>query len=195
MRRRTATAPAAPIPQRSSLSPTPANSSDHEPPPSRPRFPPGNALVAQGLGARGHHRAHAPMQRLRPPVRALLAPCSRARAARLFSFVISNDPVECLRLVVFKTRFATPRDDHLFLLSRSRVLAFSRSRVLAGTSAAGSARGARPSTGSARATTTLARSGPSPALSSGSDVTGATAGRTCRASTPTTPRPWKKDAR
>ena len=84
--------------------------------------------MAQGLGARGHHRAHAPMQRLRPPVRALLAPCSRARAARLFSFVISNDPVECLRLVVFKTRFATPRDDHLFLLSRSRVLAFSRSR-------------------------------------------------------------------
>ena len=78
--------------------------------------------MAQGLGARGHHRGHAPVQRLRPPVRAPPAPRSRARAAKFFSFVISNDPFES-SVVVFENAL---RDDHPRPLSRSHVLAFSQ---------------------------------------------------------------------
>ena len=205
--------------QRSSLR-DPREPFSHEPPTSRPRFPVGNALVAQGLGARGHHRGNTSVQCMRPPVRAPPAPRPRARAARFlsFSFGFSN---EALRLV-----FGSPFLKHaLFLrvyretrlrrarrapaprwtatpfrpVARSRSVAPSRHtsfRSGTGTSAAGSARGARPSTASPRRKRNPGlRLAPRPPPSSGSGATGATAGRTCPASSPTTPRAWGGDAR
>ena len=91
--------------QRSSLR-DPREPFSHEPPTSRPRFPVGNALVAQGLGARGHHRGNTSVQCMRPPVRAPPAPRPRARAARFlsFSFGFSNEASSRLRFPVFETR-------------------------------------------------------------------------------------------
>ena len=84
-------------------------------------------------------------------------------------------------------------------VARSRSVAPSRLvsfRSGTGTSAAGSARGARPSTASPRRKRNPGlRPAPRPPPSSGSGATGATAGRTCPASSPTTPRAWGGDAR
>ena len=94
-------------------------------------------------------------------------------------------------------RAAVQPDRSLPSLRRSRGLTpFPTRTTLAGTSAAGSARGARPSTASARRRTTKRRSArQDPAPNSGSGATVATAGRTSRASSPTTPRVSEWDAR
>ena len=93
-------------------------------------------------------------------------------------------------------RAAVQPDRSLRTLPRSRGLTpFPTRTTLAGTSAAGSARGARPSTASARRRTTRRSARQDPAPNSGSGATGATDGRTSRASSPTTPRVSERDAR
>ena len=215
--RRTATAPAAPIPQRSSLSPTPRALLTASRPPHVRALPQETPLWRKGWVPAGASEA-TPLCNACGLLCAPRPPRVPARTPRFFSFVKFKKRSAVLLQLSSLPRFGSPFSKKesaprrpprkprappfnptvpsLRSLRSRGLTPFPTRTTVAGTSAAGSARGARPSTASARRRTTKRRSArQDPAPNSGSGATGATAGRTSRASSQTTPRVSERDAR